>query len=104
MSTLTDRLIAMAVVSQKRRRVSVMPVIAIAIAVTLAAGLAYGGLPQKSSGLAKDATSGVHRSTSWRVECISNHDPYWEAREIADRVEAGESVIVGCLQARFARD
>jgi hypothetical protein len=51
MSTLTDRLIAMAVVSQKRRRVSVMPVIAIAIAVTLAAGLAYGGLPQTSSGV-----------------------------------------------------
>jgi hypothetical protein len=104
MSTLIDRLIAMAVVSQKRRRVSVMPVIAIAIAVTLAAGLAYGGLPQTSSGLGKDATSGVHRSTSWRVECISNHDPHWEAREIADRVEAGERVIVGCLQARFARD
>jgi hypothetical protein len=100
-----------------------MPFLAIAMAVSLA-GLAYGGLPQTASGFAKEAVarisaehrvlderwrgagnpSAVHRSTSWRVECISDYDPYWEAREIAGRVEAGERVTVGCLQARFARE
>jgi hypothetical protein len=40
-------------------------------------------------------------STSWRVECISDYDPYWEAREIADRVESGAQVYVGCLHVRI---
>jgi hypothetical protein len=121
MSTLTDRLTAMAAVTHKPGRVSITPFLAIAMAVSLG-GLAYGGLPQTASGFAKGAigvgadlrvlderwrgarnVGNVHRSTSWRVECISDHDPYWEAREIADRVEAGERVIVGCLQARFVR-
>jgi hypothetical protein len=121
MSTLTDRLTAAAAVTEKPRRVSIMPFLAIAMAVSLA-GLAYGGLPQTASGFAKEAIArvsaehrglderwqgarnpSVPRGTSWRVECISDYDPYWEAREIADRVEAGERVIVGCLQARFVR-
>jgi hypothetical protein len=114
MSTLTDSLTAMAAVTRKPRRVSITPFLAVAFAVSLA-GLAYGGFPQTASGFVKGATAristdrgarnpSVPRGTSWRVECISDYDPYWEAREIADRVEAGERVIVGCLQARFVRD
>ena len=121
MSTLTDRLTAMAALTRRPSRVSIMPFLAIAMAVSLA-GLAYGSLPQTASGFAKEAIARVStdrrvlderwqgarnpsipRGTSWRVECISDYDPYWEAREIADRVEAGERVIVGCLQARFVR-
>ena len=113
MSTLTDRFAAMGAVTQKPRRVSITTFLAIAMAASLA-GLAYGGLPQTASGFAKGAIARVStdrgarnpsapRGTSWRVECISDYDPYWEAREIADRVEAGERVIVGCLQARFVR-
>ena len=40
-------------------------------------------------------------STSSRVECISDYDPYWEAREIADRVESGAQVYVACLHVRI---
>jgi hypothetical protein len=40
-------------------------------------------------------------STSWRVECIRDFDPYREARMIAERVESGARVYVGCPQVRF---
>jgi hypothetical protein len=122
MSTLTDRFMAAA--TRKPRRVSTMSLIAIATVVALAAGLAYGRLPPAASGLPNEAIprvstelrvldehwrgarnpSAIHRSTSWRVECISDYDPYREAREIARRVEAGERVTVGCLQTRFVRE
>ena len=43
------------------------------------------------------------KSTSWRVECIS-FDPYREARMIAERVEAGARVYVGCPQVRIVSE
>ena len=43
-------------------------------------------------------------STRWRVECISDYDPYWEARKIADRVESGARVYVGCPQVRIVSE
>ena len=124
MSTLLDRRTVMAAATRKPRRVSTMPFIAIAMAAALAAGLAYGRLPPTASGLPNEGIprvstelrvldehwrgarnpNSVHRSTSWRVECISDYDPYREAREIARRVEAGERVTVGCLEARFVRE
>jgi hypothetical protein len=124
MSTLTDRLTAMAAVTHKPGRIPIMPFLAIATVVALAAGLAYGRLPPAASGLPNEAIprvsteprvldehwrgarnpSAIHRGTSWRVECISDYDPYREAREIARRVEAGERVTVGCLQTRSVRE
>ena len=44
------------------------------------------------------------KSTSWRVECISDFDPYREARMIAERVEFGARVYVGCPQVRFVSE
>ena len=44
------------------------------------------------------------RSTSWRVECISDFDPYREARIIADRVESGARVYVRCSQVRIVSE
>jgi len=41
------------------------------------------------------------RSTRWRVECISDFDTHREARIIADRVESGARVYVGCPQGRI---
>jgi hypothetical protein len=40
-------------------------------------------------------------STSWRVECITDFDPYRETRIIADRIESGARVYVGCPQVRI---
>ena len=44
------------------------------------------------------------KSTSWRVECISDFDPYREARIIADRVESGARVYAGCPQVRIVSE
>ena len=43
-------------------------------------------------------------TTSWRVECINDFDPYREARMIAERVEAGARVYVGCPQVRIVSE
>ena len=124
MSTLAHRLTAMAAVTQKPRRVTIMPLAAIAVAVALAGGLAYGKLPQIASGFGKELMTRVSAelvaldrhwraalqgnrnrySTGGRVECVGDYDPYWEAQKIASRVQAGERVFVGCLQARIAYD
>jgi outer membrane murein-binding lipoprotein Lpp len=124
MSTLAHRLTAMAAVTQRPRRVPFMPLAAIAAAVALAGGSAYAKLPQTASGFGKQLIAQVssdraaldrrwgatrqgtgdgHR-TGGRVECIGNYDPYWEAQEIANRIQAGERVFVGCLQVRIAVD
>jgi hypothetical protein len=127
MSTLTDRLTAMPAmpaVTQKPRRVSIASMAAVAMAVALAAGLTYKisqntfapsfakyvlhrigtdlrGLDERWLNARK--LIGVRRSaTSGRVECVGDYDPYWEAREIADRIESGSRVIMGCLQVRIA--
>ena len=44
------------------------------------------------------------RSTRWRVECISDFDTHREARIIADRVESGARVYVGCPQGRIVSE
>ena len=44
------------------------------------------------------------KSASWRVECISDFDPYREARMIEERVEAGARVYVGCPQVRIVSE
>ncbi|HEY7298949.1 MAG TPA: hypothetical protein VH684_13665 [Xanthobacteraceae bacterium] len=120
MSTLAHRLTAMAAVTHKPRRVSLMALAAIAVAVALATGFAYSQLPQFGKGLmarvnsdlayldqrwraAREATRNRYR-TSGRVECLGNYDPYWETQEIANRVHAGERIFVGCLTARIAYD
>jgi hypothetical protein len=43
------------------------------------------------------------KSTSWRVECISDFDPYRD-RMIAERVEAGARVYVGCPQVQIVSE
>jgi hypothetical protein len=123
MSTLRDRLTAKAAVTQQPRRVSTIHWTEMAMLAALASGLAFGKVAQ--SGLAQELMApltselqvvgeqwlkarkaiGWHRSsTSGRVECISDYDPDWEARHVADRVESGSPVVVGCLQVRIARD
>ena len=124
MSTLAHRMTAKAAVAQKPSRVSLMPFAAITVAVALAAGLAYGKLPRTASGFGKELVARVSSdlayldqrwraareasrnrySTSGRVECVGDYDPYWEAQEIATRVQAGERVFVGCLATRIAYD
>jgi hypothetical protein len=81
----------------------------IAMVATLAAypyvtqtGFAHEVIAQASSDFQARQLIGWRRnSTSLRVECISDYDPYWEAREIADRVESGAQVYVGCLHVRI---
>jgi hypothetical protein len=123
MSTLTDRLIALAAVTQKPRRVSSAHWAGAAMLAVMAAALVSGKVAQ--TGFANEVIARVssdlqvldqrwlnarkwfasrRNSTSGRVECISDYNPYWEARSIADRVESGSRVIVGCLQVRIASD
>ena len=110
MSSLTDRLTVLATVAQKPRRdfsiqwAGIAMVSALAAAPTYVAqtGLAQRLIARASSDLPAHGLIGWRRrSTSWRVECISDYDPYREARMIADRVEAGARVYVGCPQGRI---
>ena len=65
-------------------------------------GFAHEVIAQASSDFQARQLIGWRRnSTSLRVECISDYDPYWEAREIADRVGSGAQVYVGCLHVRI---
>ena len=108
MSSLTDRLTVLAA----RRDFSIQwagiaMVSALAAAPTYVAqtGLAQRLIARASSDLQVRELIGWRRSsTRWRVECISDYDPYWEARKIADRVESGARVYVGCPQVRFVSE
>ena len=53
---------------------------------------------------ARELIGWSRRSTSWRVECISDFDTHREARIIADRVESGARVYVGCPQVRIVSE
>jgi hypothetical protein len=123
MSTLTDRSNARAAVAKKPRRVSTIDWAGMTVLAVLAAALVSGKIAQAGFGheviarvysdvqvldqnwLNARKWIGFHRnSTGGRVECVSDHDPYREARAIADRIESGARVVVGCLQVRIARD
>ena len=65
-------------------------------------GFAHEVIAQASPDFQARQLIGCRRnSTSLRAECISDYDPYWEAREIANRVESGAQVYVGCLHVRI---
>ena len=114
MSSLTDRLTVLATVAQKPRRDFSIQWAGIAMVSALAAaapayvaqtGFAQRLIARASSDLPAHGLIGWRRrSTSWRVECISDYDPYREARMIADRVEAGARVYVGCPQVRIVSE
>ena len=96
--------------SKKPWRVSSNHWAGIAILAALAAAPVYAAqtgfaqelIARASSDLqARELIGWRHRSTSWRVECISDFDPYREARRIADRIESGARVYVGCPQVRI---
>ena len=68
-------------------------------------GFAQELIARASSDLQASELIGWRRSsTSWRVECINDFDPYREARMIAERVESGARVYVGCPQVRFVSE
>jgi hypothetical protein len=112
MSTLTDRLTFLDAVTQKPRRdfsiwagITMVAALAAAPAYVAQTGFAQELIARASSDLQARQLIGWRRSsTSGRVKCISDYDPYWEAREIADRVESGARVYVGCLQIRIVSE
>ena len=114
MSSLTDRLTVLATVAQKPRRdfsiqwagiAMVSALVAAAPAYVAQTGFAQRLIARASSDLpARGLIGWRRRSTSWRVECISDFDPYREARMIAERVEAGARVYVGCPQVRIVSE
>jgi hypothetical protein len=96
--------------SKKPWRVSLNHWAGIAMLAALAAAPAYAAqtgfaqelIARASSDLQARELIGWRRSsTSWRLECISDFDPYREARVIADRIESGARVYVGCPQVRI---
>jgi hypothetical protein len=106
----TDRLTATTAVTQKPKRlfsihwtgVGILAALVAAPAYVAQTGFAQDLIAQASTGLQVRELIGRHRSsTSWRVECVSDYDPYWEAREIANRVESGVRVFAGRLQVRI---
>ena len=99
--------------SKKLWRVSTNHWVGIAMLAALGAAPAYVAqtsfaqemIARASSNLQARELIGWHRRpTSWRVECISDFDPYREARMIAERVEAGARVYVGCPQVRIVSE
>jgi hypothetical protein len=81
----------------------VLAALAVASAHVAQTGFAQELIARASSDIQARELIGWHRrSTSWRVECISDFDPYREARVIADRVESRARVYVGCPQVRIA--
>jgi hypothetical protein len=112
MSILTDRLSVLATVTPKPRRdfsiwagIAIVAALAAAPAYIAQTGFAKELIARASPDLqARQLIGGRRSSTRWRVECISDYDPYRDAREIADRVESGARVYVGCLQVRIVSE
>ena len=100
--------------SKKPWRVSSNHWAGIAMLAALAAAPAYVAQTGFAQELIARASSGPQireligwrrsQSTSWRVECIRDFDPYREARMIAERVESGARVYVGCPQVRIVSE
>jgi hypothetical protein len=100
--------------SKKSWRVSSNHLAGIAMLAALAAAPAYVAQTGFAQELIARASSGPQAreligwrrrsSTSWRVECIGDFDPYREARMIAERVESGARVYVGCPQVRIVSE
>ena len=97
--------------SKKPWRVSLNHWASIAMLAALAAapvyvaqtGFAQELIARASSNIqARELIGWSRRSNSWRVECISDFDPYSQAHIIADRVESCARVYVGCPQVRIA--
>jgi hypothetical protein len=96
-----------AVTQNPRRDFAIWADIAMVAALAVHAYVTQTGFAQEfiaqasSDSQARQLIGWRRNSTSLRVECISDYDPYWEAREIADRVESGAQVYVGCLRVRI---
>ena len=70
--------------------IAVLAALAAAPAYVAQTGFAQELIARSSSDIqARELIGWSRRSTSWRVECISDFDPYREAHIIADRVESG---------------
>ena len=82
--------------------IAMLAALAAAPAYVAQTGFAQELIARASSDLQARELIGWRRSsTSWRVECISDFDPYKEARAIADRIESGARVYVSCPQVRI---